>query len=497
MKKVLALILALLMMVALFAACNGDKPNDGKEQQDEQGQQGEDKPNDQQSEIVIKKFDGADYTILAKQDTKYEFEGSLGGDYVQQAVAQRTFDLENNFDVNYRLVPIPGDWGKRGEFKTAVLSEKMSGGTDGYDLIATHSIYLGWMGIEGLGKDMSLYSDYIHFDKPWWNQNIYDELNLKGHVFMMIGDIAHTLYEYITVMFVNEAEFENYFSDDGGTEMLYEMVREGEWTWSKLWEYASDFGTGASGDGKYGLATNAHAWRATFVSQEASLFERNSEGKLSLPNTLRRKESDIIREMTEYYAKDNIDFNVDWSIHAQYNDDFTAGNILFYPQTLDQAKKLFSSENRDDYGVIPLPKYDTDQEMYKTQCRDTVTGVMLMCTTKDPERTAILTEAMAYYGHEYVVPAYYDVSLSTRYLDQYTDILETIRAGLTYQPWDAYIQPVSGDGNGGTMRWDKFHLIVRGNGAQADAAYQSSLSVGRSELDNFYKKLALLGIVYD
>ena len=448
-------------------------------------------------DIVVRDFGGADYTILCNSFTDYEFNGSLAGDIVQYAVAERNYEVEKNFNVKLNIQSQKGGWGERKNFTAAVRAEKMGGGVDGYDLIATHSVYLGWMSIEGLGKDMAKYSNYIHFAQPWWNQNIYDELNVKGHVFMMIGDITYTLYEYINVMFVNETQFENYFSDQGGVATLYDLVDAGKWTWEKLWEYAGAFGTGATGDGKYGIRTNTHAWRASFVSQDAHLFFRDESGKFYLNNSLGRKENNIVEDMVEHYSKENLEFVVNFldSTYADvFNPEFLAGNILFYPQTLGEAQTLFGKAT-EDFGIVPLPKYNADQEMYKTQCRDTVTAVMIMCTTKDEEKAAIVTEGMAKYGHDIIVPAYYERSLVNRYLDKYTDILDTIRAGLTYQPGDAYIQSASGDY--GTMRWDIFHLIASGQSEVApDIHYASKIATAQNELKTFYSKLEKLGITY-
>lgn len=493
MKKVLALVLALLMLVALFAACK-DKPNDPNNKPGGDATDTDD--------IVIKKFGGEDYKILYNSvipsGDYNEFTGSLGGDLVQYAVEERKYEVEKQFDVNVSITEIKGGWGERKDFTAAVRAEKMSGGNDGYDLIATHSVYLGWMGIEGLGKDMADYPDYIHFNKPWWNQNLYDALNLKGHVFMMIGDIGMSVYEFINVMFVNETQFDSYFSDQGGVDTLYDLVDAGEWTWEKLWEYASDFGTGegTNGDGKYGLYTNAHSMIACFISQDAHLYQKDATGKLAIPNALSRKESNILRDMIEYFAKDNLRYDVfgfSGNGAGQISPLFLAGDVLFYPQTLDEAKRLFSGAT-EDYGILPLPKYDTMQEMYITQCRDTVTGVMIMSTTKNEEKTAIVTEGLAYYGHKIITPAYYEQSLVNRYIDKYTDILNTIRAGLSYQEGLSYLQSSSGDFC--SIHFNMFHQAILGNGANADIVYASSVAVGRNELTTFYNKLARLGITY-
>ena len=505
MKKLIALVLALVMLCALFAACGSktNTPSDKPDNTDNPGTNDTPGTNDdpgQKEEIVIRDFGGADYTVLYNSlpETNpgiYEFKGDLGSDSVRYAVAERNYEVEKQFGVKLNLIPKVGGWGERKDFTSAVRAEKMGGGTDGYDLIATHSVYLGWMCIEGLGKDLANYPDYIDFSQPWWSQNIYDELNVNGHLFMMAGDIAHSLYSYINVMFVNETQFENYFSDQGGVDTLYDLVDAGEWTWEKLWEYADAFGSGANGDGKFGIRTNTHAWRASFVSQDAHLFYRDSDNRLTLNNALGKKEVDIIAQMTEHYAKDNNEFVEDYGgTHAgEYNPEFIAGNILFYPQTLGEAQALFSKAT-DDFGIVPLPKYNADQEMYKTQCRDTVTAVMIMCTTKDEDKAAIVTEGMAYYGNKIVVPAYYEQSLVTRYVDKYTDILDTIRAGLTYQPGDAYLQSSGGDLP--SMRWDMFVRTVKDGTIAASTKYEGNLAAGKNELKTFYNKLAKLGITY-
>ena len=70
---------------------------------------------------------------------------------------------------------------------------------------------------------------------------------------------------------------------------------------------------------------------------------------------------------------------------------------------------------QDDYGILPVPKYDEKQKEYYTFSHDQYTVFMVPKTVADPEMSGAVLEALAYESYYSVQPVYYDLVLRGRY----------------------------------------------------------------------------------
>ncbi len=476
MKRVLILLMAVLMCTTAFFGCS-------KSEEEETGTvntsnlSGDDGIGDYN-------FDGANFTILTRTQTNYEHIGELGGDSVSQAVYQRNLMVSEKYGVNLQTVEIDGGYDSRTEFVTAVRAEHMTS-TGAYDLISTHSVYLGWFGAEGILADLSTLSA-IDLTKSYWNQNLYNELNIDGSCYMMIGDIGHTLYEYISVMFVNTNLLEQNNFIAGGTDGLYDLVDSGKWTWEKLFNIARDYGYGAE-DGRYGLLFNTHAQRAAMVSQEASVYTRGDNGRFKMETAASEHLINAVQNLSKFFTQANMYFAKGWGTEeAELNPIFTSGTALFYGQTLGQSSK-FATDMGEGYAVVPLPKYDEFQSDYYTICRDTVTAVAVMEVAKNPTMSGVITQALAFYGSEYVTPEYYEKALKYRYAadPRCPEMLETIRASLTIEAVPTFYET--------SIDSDMFREIIESGASEGIASkYESYVSQGNSQLSKFYLQMEIL-----
>lgn len=98
----------------------------------------------------------------------------------------------------------------------------------------------------------------LNFEKPWWDAGAIDTLSIGDSLYMANGDI-HLMYgESAWVLFLNKNML-----DKLKLESPYEIVKEGRWTYDKLYEMVSSAAVDLNGDGKmdsddqYGLATHS------------------------------------------------------------------------------------------------------------------------------------------------------------------------------------------------------------------------------------------------
>ena len=89
---------------------------------------------------------------------------------------------------------------------------------------------------------------------------------------------------------------------------------------------------------------------------------------------------------------------------------------------------------KDDYGILPMPKYDENQDKYISQLGTSTAMLFVPTTTKDIVLTSKVMEAMSYYTNQLVVPKYYEVALKDKYArdDDIAGMLDIIRDGAAF-----------------------------------------------------------------
>ena len=63
----------------------------------------------------------------------------------------------------------------------------------------------------------------------------------------------------------------------------------------------------------------------------------------------------------------------------------------------------------DPYGILPIPKYDTNQKEYLSFVNGATPFVMIGKSEKDPEFVGTIVEAMATYNYDKVTPKLFQV----------------------------------------------------------------------------------------
>ena len=95
-----------------------------------------------------------------------------------------------------------------------------------------------------------------------------------------------------------------------------------------------------------------------------------------------------------------------------------------------------------DFGILPLPKYDADQEVYRSWV-NYLAPVLVIPSTLDSDtlhKTATLLDALSFYSERDVLPEYYDTVLKGRgAVDQQSiRMLDLINQSRTFDASIAY-----------------------------------------------------------
>ena len=438
MKKALSLLLVALMLLSVLMSCN-QLENDPDELQGSESQSQEE-PEDTESESKLNdedelpdkndieyNFRGANFRILSRSGTAYEFDstvqGGSGGAKVSEEVYARNAAVEDRFNVKIFTDKAAGDWGNRADFTEHVQRLATAGYTETY-LVATHSNYLCSIATNGYALDMNAL-EFIDYTKEWWSKALYNDCTINGKCFFMIGDIAYSVYERMEVVYFNENALEPYCDD------LYELVDEYEWTYDQMMTWAKAFSSddGAGNVDQYGLSLNSHSVKALLTAMEVEFTELDQNdrhrlyGKGMLPDHVNQKINTLIDDIvgTAGIRWNKVNTSTD---EAFSTPKFIEGKMLFYAAELRIAKDIAGQMSENErWGIVPLPLADDGQESYHTGGRDEMSGVMVLKNCAVPVMVGVVTEALAMYSYQKIRPAYYEVALK----GQYAATSETVR----------------------------------------------------------------------
>lgn len=449
MKRFISLLLVVFMLLIATACGSGedDTPNtttSGNSEANTSASEAttteEPVPENMRDDLGEYNFNGATYTILSRKNTSYEFKSEeVTGDLVKDAVYQRNVDIEDRFAVKLDTLEQAGDWGDRDSFIAKIGNSYLSGGHE-FDLISTHSAYIVNIGIKGYAYDLAELPN-IDLSKRWWAPAYTNNVNIDGAIYSAIGDINYTLYQFMHCMFFNKE-----IAESNKITGLYELVQDGKWTFDKMKEYSLIVGTDLDGNGVYdkndlyGIGMNGHACRifATAFDTKMTIDDGTGHQKVNLPN---EKYLDVYSKLYDFvWNNTQVNFQNDADTQMPM---FADGKLMFFVGRLGNAATIKDMD--DDYGILPLPKYNEEQENYISGARDYMSAIAVFRNTEDPERTGTITEALCMYGYNKVTPAYYETTLKLKYLNDETamSMLDTIRDTLTFDFAMSYTNSLS------------------------------------------------------
>lgn len=260
--------------------------------------------------------------------------------------------------------------------------------------------------------------DNIDLSQPWWDQNAVSDLSVGGKLYFCTGSFDITRYDSIRTLVFNK-DLLNML----GLESPYTLVDNGTWTVDKFIELASaakvDYGEDNiyTDEDTYGLATYDSIVTDLIVSGcGIKYLTKNSDDEIIYDIDQDRIAS-VIEKACYILHEPGLTFDAYNSSKKAYcrglgtrvlEQLLMEGRALFYSECM--ANTRYFRESSMDYGIIPPPKYDEDQERYYSVMINPFV-LTIPTNSADPERVGFLLDAYMAASHDTVVPAYYDITL--------------------------------------------------------------------------------------
>lgn len=396
------------------------------------------------------KYDGYDFRIATTYYGKnpaislYAPE-EASGDVVDDAFYARNQRVSERFDIN--IVEIDSGmttW----EEHTNFIKKSIMAGDDDFDIAMNHII--GGPNLTLEGAFLNLYDiDHMDFSKPWWSEQMIDEMTVRDQLYLVGDIIGLGALKSAKVLYINKGAFA-----DRKLDLPYDDVFAGTWTMDKLFSLTKDIYEDTNGDAQrdvndfYGYVSHAsqNGW---LVSCDVPVLEKDPDKTLKIVVN-GEKVASLVEQLYRFY------FESDGTLIIKGNDPVTGaaqsdwqaqifadGHALVGFALIKHASSILR-ESDVEYGIIPFPKWDDNQETYRTFCGGDLLGIPT--TAPDPDRTGVILEALAAETWKTAVPAYFDTALKEKFtydsesgqtLDIINDTL-TISFAYAYDNWQGF-----------------------------------------------------------
>ncbi len=489
MKRIFSLMLAIFMLIsacALLFSCGGGGEEGANGGEYEQKKYEEDSIYYERSlisdDLETEDFGGREFRIVTHQPGEFDIpeEERNQGNLIKDAMFARNELVEKRFNVNLTLAYT----GTYAECSTYV-SKTVLAGSDEFDLLMGMAIdtgslvlkklFLNWYDIEN-----------VNFDKPWWAESNKNELTVDGKCPLAISDFNFTAISSTYCYAFNKNLAASYEMGN-----LYEIALEGKWTFDKLLElvkgvYVDDGNDVRDANDFYGMAHSNGSQLNTYLwSFDNPVCVKDEEG---LPQIAIKtdKINNIVNDVYDLiHSTGGVYFEADAASGSNYASQmFLAKKAIFVPTSLGSFSSQSFRDFKDDYGVLPYPKYDENQQRYLTMADGFHTVLAVPKTVKDTAFVGKIVEALSAETYKNVVPTFYEIALKTRYLrdSESKEVLDIIIDGRTFDFGYIY------DG------WKGFaftlqRMVSAGNN-NFESVYSSTYTSARNRIKSIYKAFA-------
>ena len=403
------------------------------------------------------------------------------GDPINDAVYLRNLYLEARYNFTVEQL-FPGEGIENNAMN--MLRRAAAAGDSYFDAVSVSLIQAARMAQEGLLLDL-FDVHYIDFEKPWWDQNAVEGISVGNRLFFASGDFSVANKDALTAFLFNKQLIKDLDLTDP-----YELVRDGLWNWTEVYEMARTGAADLNGNGLMEWDID----RFGLVPGEYSMFWPVMHGS---GVRVTAKDSDDLPFLVYSNETTWTAGNVYLEFHQA---DFTGGNpsIVSLDDDDNTAETTFS-ENRGlfligymrsvenlrgmdtDFGILPMPRLNENQQIWGHSI-DTFHGqgiaVPAFHDLNTADRAGFMLEALSAESMYTVIPAYYDVQLTGKLTrdDESSEMLDIIFGSVV---WDTgYIYDWFGlwGGGPGTYTYASASSYERQLG-RIEAAMQAAVDV--------------------
>lgn len=346
---------------------------------------------------------GYDVGTLSSIDDLY---GDYNGNVMERAVFQRNAIIEEKYDVS--LI-------SKNVMRQKVVDEArldQSSGKNYYNLLLIPTANAISCGIEGFVEN--IYNiPHLDLTQSYWYTDYCESTQILEKNFFIIGDMNYTAWTNSYCIYFNEDIATNWQIDP---DEIYDLVRNGKWTFEKFAEYSSNVYVDSDGvEGKtvydtYGFYSNSSCVDAFLAGADMRFVTRGEQGKFIISfseqfYSFYEQLCDLAQSASSIYSDTEPFAGID---RNAFPNAFVDNRAMFACSALPKGDTLLRNVTFK-YTFIPLPKYDESQQKYYSWLHQyNSSSISYMKNGQDFDMLGRITEDMAFYSRKHVRPAYYE-----------------------------------------------------------------------------------------
>ena len=349
-------------------------------------------------------YGGYEFRVLHENQDERQVDimtvGAENGDAMNDIVYRRNTAVEDKYNITITAEQ------DSGEAVNVMIKKSVAAGVNDYDLYFNHC------SIRSVAADGYLYDlnelPHVDLTQIWWDQASISGLSVGDRVFYATGDISP-----MSLMTSSCLVFNKKLLAANDIDYPYQAVYDGKWTLDRFIEITKGLSVDMNGNGKYDYGVDMFGYSSWSADSPFALFygaggmfsEKNAEGIPEIKYDVDRissimdKAYRLVVEQNAYLEK---------SEHERGYMGFANGYSYFNDATF-QKINTFLRDMEDDYGILPYPKYDEDQDAYYACVNGAGDFIGVPSNAEDPVRSGMIVEALASAAYDYITPSLYDV----------------------------------------------------------------------------------------
>lgn len=360
--------------------------------------------------------DGTVITVLIRDSDTWNrefYSEAENGDMLNDEIFKRNEKLQEDLNFTFEFIKSPN---KDDSIRT-IVAEFESGGSSGIDMAANYAYYSTGAALRDCYANLHTI-ETINLENPWWNQTYVEAATIKNQLYFVVGDLNLSVVDRSLAIYYNATLANSYQLGN-----LYDVVLDGSWTIDKLLEYTKDTWVDNNQSGTIDLQDNigiisilgSEAYDGFLTAFGIDILAKNSDGGLEVIWDTEKVSNAIDRQITLFNENNGAFLH---SNHGELCNKFTNGESLFWLYTIYASSSTNQSlrSMNDTYGLLPIPKYDTNQQNYYTTAQDAYGIMSIMATSKHLSDVGTVFEEWNYRSYCDILPVYCEVIMKTRYL---------------------------------------------------------------------------------
>ena len=341
------------------------------------------------------------------------------GDQLNDAVFARNRAVEERFDITVTSTMSIDNNG------TDCLPTILAG-DDAWDLLAPHGRQAFNIVLQGAALDWNLLP-HVDLTREWWDQGARENFTIHDKLYAMIGDMSYLNLGYSFCMMFNKDLF-----TANNLEFPYQAVLDGTWTWDMWEEILSTADVDVNGDGamtwendQFGYLT--HEWYGLIAMQYTTgmraVTVTNGEPEITFMS------EQTVESFQRYFSHITKGANV--TTAANMFTAFKEGRVFTIDGTVHGTSNLRDMEG--EFGIVPWPKYD-EKLPYASSINAAASLFNVPVTISDPKTTSIILEGMSSESYINLIPVYYEVILKAKQArdSESAQVLDVIRGSRVF-----------------------------------------------------------------